>query len=58
MLQPPIVVNMGNNQGGQHKRERTGDSQQRQRAWSGGGGNVPPLGEDGCPVQVRYFVGV
>uniref|UniRef100_A0A914UX80 5'-AMP-activated protein kinase subunit beta-1 n=1 Tax=Plectus sambesii TaxID=2011161 RepID=A0A914UX80_9BILA len=43
---------MGNNQGG-HKRERTGDSQQRQRAWSGSGGSVPPLGEDGCPVQVK-----
>lgn len=41
---------MGNNQGGFHKRERTGDGSQRR---STGGGQVSSSTDDGCPVQMK-----
>lgn len=47
---------MGNNQGALHKRERTGDGQQRMRMWSGSASTPVTAGsvtEDGCPVQVK-----
>lgn len=49
---------MGNNQGALHKRERTGDGQQRMRMWSGSASTPVTAGsvtEDGCPVQVSIL---
>jgi hypothetical protein len=46
---------MGNNQGGFHKRERTGDGSQRGLRFSSTSGHSllsSSIGDDGCPVQV------
>lgn len=50
---------MGNNQGGFHKRERTGDGTQgRSRQWASGssGQTMSTSTEDGCPVQACFSI--